>query len=49
VTPKAGLQFLHLSEGGFAETGASGFDLSSGPRGTDSLQPYIGVRRRKPS
>jgi outer membrane autotransporter protein len=43
ITPKAGLQFLHLSEGGFAETGADGFDLSSGSRDTNSLQPYVGV------
>ena len=29
LTPKAGLQFVHLSEGGFAEGGAGGFNLSS--------------------
>ena len=43
VTPRAGVQFLHLSESGFAETGASGFDLSSMGRSTDSLQPFIRV------
>jgi fibronectin-binding autotransporter adhesin len=43
LTPRAGLQYLHLSENGFGETGASGFDLSSGGRDSDSLQPYIGV------
>jgi outer membrane autotransporter protein len=43
VTPKAGLQFLHLLEAGFAETGGGAFDLSSGSRDTDSLQPYLGV------
>jgi outer membrane autotransporter protein len=43
LTPKAGLQFLHLSENGFSETGASGFNLSSSGRGTDSLQPFIAV------
>ncbi len=43
LTPKAGLQFLHLAEGGFTESGASGFDLSSGSNSTDSLQPFIGV------
>jgi fibronectin-binding autotransporter adhesin len=43
VTPKAGLQFLHLAEAGFVESGAGGFDLSSGARSTDSLQPYVAV------
>jgi fibronectin-binding autotransporter adhesin len=43
LTPRAGLQFLHLGEGGFSESGAGGFNLSSGGRDTDSLQPYIGV------
>ena len=40
VTAKAGVQYLHLSEGGFGESGADGFDLSSGNRGTGSFQPY---------
>lgn len=43
LTPKAGLQFVHLSEGSFAETGAGGFDLSNSGHGTDSLQPYVGA------
>ncbi|HEX3882272.1 MAG TPA: autotransporter-associated beta strand repeat-containing protein, partial [Stellaceae bacterium] len=43
LTPKVGLQFVHLSEAAFADTGASGFDLSAGGHGTDSLQPYIGA------
>jgi fibronectin-binding autotransporter adhesin len=43
LTPRAGLQYLHLHESGFSETGASGFDLSSGARNTDSLQPFVGM------
>jgi outer membrane autotransporter protein len=43
LTPKIGIQYVHLSEGAFAETGGSGFDLSSGARGSDSLQPYVGA------
>jgi fibronectin-binding autotransporter adhesin len=43
LTPKAGVQFVHLSEDGFGESGAGGFDLSSTSRGTDSFQPYIGA------
>ena len=41
LTPKAGIQFLHLGESGFTETGASGFDLSTAGHGTDSLQPFV--------
>ena len=43
LTPKAGIQFLHLGESGFTETGASGFDLSAAGRGTDSLQPFVAL------
>src|SRR5581483_9045637 len=43
VTPKLGVQFLHLSEGGFAESGAGGFDLSAAGHDSDSVEPYIGL------
>jgi fibronectin-binding autotransporter adhesin len=43
VTPKMGVQFLHLTEDGFTETGAAGFDLSSSGHDTDSVQPFLGV------
>ncbi len=43
VTPKIGVQFLHLAEDGFMETGAAGFGLSSRGNDTDSFQPYLGV------
>jgi outer membrane autotransporter protein len=43
LTPKLGVQFLHLSEDGFKETGAGGFALSSAGTDTDSFQPYVGV------
>ena len=43
VTPKIGVQFLHLTEDGFSETGAAGFDLSSRGHDTDSVQPFLGV------
>jgi fibronectin-binding autotransporter adhesin len=40
--PKGGgLQFVHLSEGGFSETGVNGFDLAAQSHGTSSFQPYI--------
>jgi fibronectin-binding autotransporter adhesin len=32
-----------LSEDGFADTGASGFDFTAGGHGTDSFQPYLGL------
>ncbi len=43
VTPKIGVQFLHLTEDGFQETGGAGFDLSSRGHDTDSVQPFLGV------
>jgi fibronectin-binding autotransporter adhesin len=43
LTPKAGFQFLHLSEGAFAENGASGFALAATNHSTDSLQPYVAL------
>lgn len=44
VTPKIGVQFLHLFEDGFRETGVSpGFGLTSSGNDTDSVQPYIGI------
>ena len=42
-TPNAGLQYTHLSESGFGETGASGFDLATAGSDTDSLRPFIGA------
>jgi fibronectin-binding autotransporter adhesin len=47
VTPKAGLQFLHLHETAFTESGADGFDVSNGGGDTDSLQPYIAISAAK--
>ena len=43
LTPKTGVQFLHLGENGFTETGAGGFDLSAASHGTDSLQPFVAL------
>lgn len=43
LTPKAGLQYLYLSQGAFGETGASGADLTNTGYGTNSLQPYVGA------
>lgn len=42
LTPKAGIQYVHLSEGAFADTGAGGFNLSADSRSADSFQPYFG-------
>ena len=43
LTPKTGVQYLHLSENAFGESGASGFNLATGGHNTDSLQPFIAV------
>ena len=43
VLPAAGLQYAHLFEESFSESGASGFDLAVSSRRTDSLRPFIGT------
>ena len=43
VTPKLGIQYLHLFQTGFKETGADGSNLSSSGNDADSLQPYLGI------
>jgi fibronectin-binding autotransporter adhesin len=43
LTPKAGVQFVRVYQGGFAETGALGFNLSASGQPTDSIQPFIGL------
>lgn len=43
LTPQAGLQWTHLSETGFGENGAGGFDLAVASHDTDSLRPFIGA------
>jgi outer membrane autotransporter protein len=47
VTPAIGLQYTHLFETGFTESGASGFDLSVAKRNSDSLRPFIGASAQK--
>ncbi|ETN82860.1 outer membrane insertion signal domain protein [Necator americanus] len=42
LTPKAGIQYVHLSEGAFTDTGAGAFNLSADGRSADSFQPYFG-------
>lgn len=46
VTPKFGLQFVHLAEDAFADSGSSA--LSAGDHSTDSLQPFIGASLGRP-
>jgi fibronectin-binding autotransporter adhesin len=41
ITPKLGIQYLHLFETGIQETRADGFNLSAGTNDTDSLQPFV--------
>ncbi len=43
LTPRAGLDYLHLFEEGFKESGATGFDLTSESGDMDSLRPFVGV------
>ena len=48
VVPNAGMQYVHHAEDKFAETGASGFNLSSGSTHIDSFQPILGVNVVRP-
>jgi fibronectin-binding autotransporter adhesin len=43
LAPKTGARVLHLSEEGFAEAGAGGFNLSAAGRSTTSVQPFVGI------
>jgi fibronectin-binding autotransporter adhesin len=43
IVPQAGARFLRLFEGGFAETGTSGFDLIGESNSATSLQPFVGA------
>ena len=48
IVPAAGLEYVHLYETGFTESGAPGFDLTVSNRNSDSLRPFVGasVERR---
>jgi outer membrane autotransporter protein len=48
VIPSAGLQYVHHAENKFTESGASGFNMSSGALNIDSFQPIVGVAVRRP-
>ncbi|HUK07771.1 MAG TPA: autotransporter domain-containing protein [Stellaceae bacterium] len=41
VTPKLGVQFVHLTQEDFSESGAGGFDLTGSKVGTESLRPFV--------
>jgi outer membrane autotransporter protein len=43
IIPNAGLQYVHHTENKFSESGASGFNLSSGSTHIDSFQPIVGI------
>ncbi len=48
IMPTAGLQYIHLFEAGFTESGAPGFDLMVANRNSDSLRPFIGASATHP-
>lgn len=43
LTPKVGVDYLHLFEDGYKESGAGAFDLEAKSSDTDSLKPHVGV------
>jgi fibronectin-binding autotransporter adhesin len=47
ILPAAGLQYVHLFEAGFSESGAPAFDLAVSNRNSDSLRPFIGANATK--
>ena len=47
LVPAAGLEYAHLYETGFAESGSPGFDLAVSGRNSNSLRPFAGVSAAK--
>jgi uncharacterized protein with beta-barrel porin domain len=47
LAPHIGLDYLHLFEEGFTESGAGAFDLTTKSSDTDSLKPHIGITLAK--
>lgn len=45
--PAVGLDYVHLFETAFAESGAPGFDLAVSSRNADSLRPFLGASAAK--
>jgi outer membrane autotransporter protein len=43
IVPTVGLEYVHLLEAGFQESGAPGFDLNGASRNADSLRPFVAV------
>ena len=43
VAPAAGLEYVHLFENGFDESGAPGFTVTASSRNANSLRPFIGA------
>jgi outer membrane autotransporter protein len=43
IIPRIGAQYVHVSQQGFTETGASGFNLTAPRSHTDSFQPVLSV------
>ena len=47
LTPRVGVDYLHIFEEGFTENGAGAFDLTTKSGDTDSLKPNVGVTLAK--
>ena len=47
LIPSAGLDYVHLAEAGFAESGSPGFDLTVSHRNADSLRPFLAAGAAK--
>ncbi len=43
ITPAVGVQYVHLMQDGYTETGAAGFNMVVSDNDADSLRPYLGA------
>jgi len=47
--PTVGFAYVHATQGGFVESGASSLDLNVAAQGTDSFRGLLGVRLEGPA
>jgi outer membrane autotransporter protein len=47
LLPKAGVEYAHLSDAGFTESGATVFDLAVAGHDSNSLRPFLGLTLNK--
>ena len=43
IVPSAGVQYVHLEQDGYTETGAAGFNMTVADNEADSFRPFLGL------